>query len=176
MGSNSIACGNNADVPFSTADNTWYRAFQLSDYGITTAFHVTRVHFAIQESLGSPQVQIRIGSYTGTVGATTIDPAVITPLNTAQATIPPTSTGETVNTPIIADIAAGGKFVVQVAAPDLLGTGSYVYIGATTATESQPGYISSNSCGINPPKRPIDVDMTTFPNVHIIMTVTGTHF
>jgi hypothetical protein len=169
---NSIACGNG--VP-ETRDNTWYRAFALSDFGISNDFHVTQISFAIQESAGTPSVQVKIGSYAGTVGGTTINTAMITALNAVTVPIPATTTGESVPAPITADIPAGGKFVVQIAAPDQLGTGKYVYIGASNGGENKPSYISSVGCGITTPTRPIDVDPTQFPNVDMIILVTGNH-
>jgi len=167
----SIACGNGSE----TSDNTWYRAFALSDFGITNAFHVTQVSFSIQESAGTPAVQVKVGSYSGAVGGTTIDLNAITPLNATTATIPATTTGESVAAPIAADIPAGGKLVVQIAAPDLEGTGKYVYIGASNGGENKPGYITSVGCSITAPKRPIDVDPVQFAATDLLILVTGTH-
>jgi hypothetical protein len=168
---NSIACGNGSE----TSDNTWYRAYALSDFGITNAFHVTQVSFAIQESAGTPSVQVKVGSYGGTVGGMTLDTSMIVPLNATTVTIPATTTGESVPAPITADIPAGGKLVVQIAAPNLEGTGKYVYIGASNGGENKPGYITSVGCAINVPTRPIDVDPVQFAAVDLIILVTGTH-
>src|SRR5262249_7224253 len=84
---NTIPQGNSAACRYgdnSTADNIWYRAFQLSDFNIANAFHVTQVTFGVEAAQGSPAAQVKVGSYSGTVGGTTINLAQITPLNAAQ--------------------------------------------------------------------------------------------
>ncbi len=39
--------------------------WKLSDEGIAGAFHVTAVTFGVQQSSGMPNVQVKIGSYSG---------------------------------------------------------------------------------------------------------------
>jgi hypothetical protein len=171
---NSITCKSNTDG--ASADQTWFRAFALTDFAITGPFHVTKVHFGIQESAGTPSVVVRVGNYGGAVGATTLDPALITPLASTSVVIPATTTGEMIDVPIVADIPANGKLAVSIVAPDLRGTSPVkrVFIGASTGGETKPGYITSVTCGITPlAKRPIDVDPVSFPMVDLIITVTG---
>ena len=90
---NSILQGNSAPCNYSdvfgnitgTADNTWYRAYQLSDFNITNAFHVTQVTFGVEISTAAT-AQVKVGSYTGTVGGATIDLGQVTPLAAAPGT------------------------------------------------------------------------------------------
>lgn len=166
--SGSITC---AGGDGTSRDNTWYRAFQLSDYPmITGAFHITSVTFGTQQASAAAGVTVTVGSYTGSVGGSTIDTSKITPLANAAASIPNTQTGESVNTPIAADIPAGGKFVVEVVAPDLSGNG-YFFIGATTASETHPGYITSTACGVSAPETTVAAGGTG----RIIINVNGTY-
>ncbi len=135
-----------------TRDNIWYRVYRPSDFSVTDAFDVTGVTFSVQESTGTPTATIKVGTYTGTIDATTLNAALISPLATATAPVPPTSgeTGENVIVPITATIPAGAMFVVQVSLPDQDSTG-YMYIGATNAGEHHPGYLSSTACSITTP-------------------------
>jgi len=170
---NSITCKSSDGA---STDQTWFRAFALADFAITGPFHVTEVHFGIQESAGTPSVVVRVGTYGGAVGATTLDPSLITSLASTSVVIAATTTGEMIDVPITADIPANGKLAVSIVAPDLQGTTPVkrVFIGASTGGETQPGYITSVSCGITPlAKRPIDVDPVMFPMVDLIITVTG---
>ena len=148
----SIACANTTD--FTTRDNIWYRAYQLSDFPMVTgAFMITSVNIAVQESAASPTINIKIGSYSGNLNGSTINSAQISSLAMQTKSVPPTTgtTGETLNVPIAATIPAGGKFVVEVLAPDQNTTG-YFYIGATDVAETHPGYLSSASCsGLSTP-------------------------
>jgi hypothetical protein len=76
--------------------------------------------------------------------------------------------------PIAATIPAGGKFVVQVIAPDQNTTG-YFYIGATalSSAETHKGYVSSSSCtGLSTPQATTAVSSTAG---HIIITVNGSY-
>ena len=167
--SGSITC---AGGDGTSSDNTWYRAFQLSDYPmITGTFHITSVTFGAQQVSAATGVTVAVGSYTGAVGGSTIDTAQISPLANAPASIPNTEAGEAVNTPIAADIPAGGKFVVEIVAPSLEGSG-YFYIGATTTgSETHPGYISSSACGVAAPETTVAAGGTG----RIIINVNGTY-
>jgi hypothetical protein len=168
---NSVACGNS--TAGTTAENSWYRVFIPAEQGITNTFTVNQITFGVQESAGSPTVQVKVGTYTGTVGADTIDLAKITPINSATATVPPTTTGVMVPVAITAAIPPSSQIIVEILAPDLSATtGTHVYIGATTAAETHPSYIRAPACSIATPQT---VGKTGFPNAHAIITVTGTH-
>jgi hypothetical protein len=170
---NSVACGN--QTTGTTSENSWYRVFALADHNITGPFTVSQVTIAIQESAGSPAAQIKIGTYTGTIGANTLDLSKVTALNAQTVTIPPTTTGVSVPVAINATIPANAQFIVELFAPDLSTTaGNHIYIGATTSAETanRPSYIRAPACSINTPQT---VAMTGFPNAHAIITVTGTH-
>ena len=168
----SIACANTTD--FTTRDNIWYRAYQLADYPmITGAFAISSVNVSVQESAGTPTITVKIGTYTGTLDAATINSAQISSLAVASQAVPPTTgmAGETLNVPIAATIPAGGKFVVQVLAPDQNTTG-FFYIGATGAAQTHAGYLSSASCtGLSTPQTTVAVSATAG---HIILNVNGT--
>ncbi len=141
-----------------TRDNIWYRVYRPSDFSVTDAFNITGVTFSVQESTGTPTATIKLGTYTGTIDATTLNAALISPLAMATAPVPPTSgqTGENVIVPIAATVPAGAMFVVQVSLPDQDSTG-YMYIGATNAGEHHPGYLSSTACSITVPTSTVSI-------------------
>jgi hypothetical protein len=168
---NSVTCSNNTTGE--SRDNSWYRVFALADHGIVNRpFYVTQVTFSVQESAGSPQAQVKVGTYAGTIGAGTLNLAQVTALASANVTIPPTTTGVSVPVPITATIPSNGQVIIEIFGPDLQGTGKHIFIGASTGAETanRPGYIKSATCSIATPQT---VAATGFPNSHLIITVTG---
>ncbi|HUJ61249.1 MAG TPA: hypothetical protein VLX92_22250, partial [Kofleriaceae bacterium] len=171
----SIACGDNGDD--NTTDNTWWRVYKPSDYGVNDTFHVTEVDVSVQETSTTPTITVNVGTYAGTIDAATINTAQITNLATAQAPAPPTSgqTGESLKFPITATIPAGAQFIVSVAAPnqDITGTtDQYFYIGATSAADTHRAYLSSTGCGITTPELVSTVSGTAG---YMIIDVQGTN-
>lgn len=168
---NSIGCisqdGNNT-----MSDTTWYRAYQLSDYSITGPFHVQSIGFSVQEAAGNPTYTISIGSYAGAIGGATIDPSMITQIATTTLQIPATSgmTGEDETVPLVADLAAGSKLVVEISIPQQSGKNHYAFLGATTAGETHPGYYSSTGC-----TTALETTIAAGGTGQIIMNVVGTH-
>jgi len=174
---NSVAC---PATTVGTAANTYYRVFDLPSLGITGAFNVTSVSFQVEdcESVGSngAPVAVRVGTYTGTTGGTTLQAGAITILASNNAVqVPETTTGTQVDAPISAVIPAGSKLVVEVDAPD--GNNTYqFYIGTSNAGQSAPGYVSSPRCS-PPGTTPTDVTTLVTPTaaIDMLLTVTGTH-
>ena len=165
----SIGCidGNNT-----MADTNWYRVFQLSDFSITGVFHVQSVTMGIQNSAGTPTLTFNIGTYAGAIDGSTINMGMYTQLATATQQIPATSTPSTATVPLVADIPAGGKFVVEILVPQQSGNNHYVFIGATSAGETHPGYweASDSACTGGA----IKTTVGDTPG-QIIINVTGTH-
>jgi hypothetical protein len=172
----SIACGNGTTG--STRPNIWYRAFQLSDFpAITGGLHITAVNFLVQDAVSSLALTVKLGSYTGALDGASLSTTQISALAMATTTPPDTSgmTGEMVNVPVTADIAAGGKFVVQIVAPDMdtSSTQRALYIGTTSSAETHPGYWSTSisACG---PATPETMG-TAGATGHLVIDVVGTH-
>lgn len=153
-------------------ENSWYRAFSLADHGITGPLAIQSVGFAIQESVGAQQAQVKIASYSGAMGAPNLDVLQMTTLATTSVTVPETATATIINAPIDAMIPANGQFVVEIQVPDLIGTGDHMYIGVSTSPETRPGYLRAPTCNFASPR-----DATTagpsFVNSHLIITVRG---
>lgn len=80
-----IYCHGNGAQP--TLDNGWFRAFVLSSFDVTGTFHITRIHFTAQESLGG-QALITIYEYGSAVtsGTTTLSTAALTAVTSVGVT------------------------------------------------------------------------------------------
>ena len=172
--SSSIACGNNADG--TTAENSWYRVFRLADANITNGLRVTAVTFGVQESQGTPAVQVKIGTYSGTVvpPPAQLDAALISPITAVTFTVPNTaSTAPTsVTVPITANIPALSQLVVEVFSPNLAGTSKYFYLGGNSGGETKPGYLRAPTCTTPQPKSTVALG---FPTSNLVISVSGTH-
>ena len=183
-GLGSIAC---ASASGSTAHN-YYRVFDLPSYGINTAFTVSKVSFQIEHcdkltaGSGCTTVAVRVGTYTGTPGATLTNANMTILASNANVNVPEVievngvTPGGTVDAPITATIPAGSKLLVEVDAPDGSNNGYLFYMGANDGGESGFGYIlaPATGCAITTPTNISSVS-TMHPAVHLLMTVTGTY-
>ena len=127
------------------------------------------------EALGSPVVQVKIGTYSGTPG-TTISTANITPINSTTVTIPnQTNPGTNIVAPITGVIPANGQLVVELFKPGMNTSTVYFYVGASNSGETKPGYFRAPSClyqnvSIATPTTPGSIGV---PTAQLNITVTG---
>ncbi len=167
----SIACGANG----TTAENSWYRVWKLSDEGIAGPFSVSAVTFGVQEASGLPNVQVKIGTYSGTAPPPSgqLDIALITPIAAATFAVPNTASTATtsVTVPVSATVPAQSQMIVEVFSPDLTGTGKYFYLGGNSLGESKPGYLRAPTCTTPQPKTTAALG---FPTSNLVITVNGT--
>ncbi len=171
---NSIACGNGDNT---TAENSWYRVWKLSDEGIAGGFKVTAVSFGVQEANGLPNVQVKIGSYSGNITPppAQLDTSLITPIAAATFAVPNTANTATttVTVPVSANVPAMGQMIVEVFSPDANGTGKYFYLGGNSLGESKPGYLRAPTGACATPQ-PRTTAALGFPTSHLFITVSGT--
>lgn len=165
----SVACGANG----TTSENSWYRAFKLADHNISGPFQVTSVSFGVQEASGLPNLQVKVGTYSGAVtpAPAQLDTTLVTPIVAATYVVQNTAGLTTVNVPLSATIPAGGTLIVEVFSPDLTGTGKYFYLGANSSGETKPGYLRAPSCSTPQPRTTVALG---FANANLVLTVTGT--
>lgn len=170
--SDSLACGNNGDG--TTAENSWYRVFRLADAGISTSLQVDSVTFGVQESAGTPAVQVKIGTYAGNLTQTQLDTTQITPIASATFNVPNTASTATttVTVPVAANVPAQSQMIVEVFSPNLAGTGKYFYIGGNSAGESKPSYLRAPACGS---AQPVTTGSIGFATSHIVIKVSGSY-
>jgi len=173
--SNSIACGNPDGT---TAENSWYRIYRLADANITSGLRVVAVTFGVQESIGMPAVQVKIGTYSGNIQPppSQLDIGLISPITAVTFMVPNTlsTAPTTVTVPIIANVPPLSQMIVEVFAPNLNGTSKYVYLGGNSLGEAKPSYLRapSGACATPQPK---STTVLGFPNSHLVINVSGTH-
>lgn len=168
----SVAC-QNAGI---TSDNVYYRAFNLNDFGITTDWEVINVQ------LGWESLTVGPDGYPAVITIWENDPAFPFPdtTPTVVAEIPVTLTGDMAGTLVDFEISgavvtAGSELIVSIGwASDAIDDGgngiAAVFIGSNAAGQTAPSYISSEGCGLVAPD---DLANIGFPDMHIVMTVTG---
>jgi hypothetical protein len=167
-----------------TRDNSWYRVFKLSDYGITSAFNLQRVTFYTDYAYGGSGVTqpatIKVGTYTGTVEADSLTTGAITPITSMPITIPDADSSNGVDPPVDTNISAmipaGSNLIVELALPDGSGDGSFYYIGVSAGGEQKKGYIRAtpSGCGFTTPKALTTAGGLNQPDNAVLLTVTGT--
>lgn len=163
-----------------TAENHWYRVFKLSDYGITGAFNLQRVTFltdwAVAGAGTSQPATVKVGTYSGTLEADTLDPAQITVLQSANIMIPNADATAGQPPPVVTDIAAtipaGASLIVEIAVPDGAANESIFFLGVSDGGEAKKSYISAPGCtAFQTPTRLGNIRA----NKSALITVTGTH-
>jgi hypothetical protein len=154
-----------------TADGSWYRVFSPAADGIAGTFAVSKVTLGICFAVGDPEVTVRVGTYGGGVNDALLNLGLVDELQTATVPVQATQISKTIDIPLAASIPAGANVIVEVAVPDLEGTGEQINVGFTGSNESKPGYVRSPLCG------PAAASTTTsagLPNARLVLTVTGT--
>ncbi len=182
-----IACGSSDPIfgfPVSTSDNSWYRVFKLSDYGITGPFTVQRVTFwsdwAVAGTGTTQPATIKIGTYSGTLDADTLAVGSITYITTQPTTIPNADSENgadpPVETNVTATIPAGSNLLVEVALPDGSAAENLFYIGVSAGGETKKGYVraSPTGCAITTPTSLVSAGGLNRPDNAVMITVTGT--
>lgn len=153
-----------------TAPGSWYRVFPLAQEGIAATFDVTRVTFGVCFAVGSPTVQVKVGSYAGGAADASLDLAQVTTIQTVDVPVAATQISKTIDVPITAAVPPG-NLIVELVVPDLEGTSQEVNMGFTAAAEEKPGYVRSPLCG---PATPMTTSGAGLPNAHLVLSVTGT--
>jgi hypothetical protein len=180
-----IACSTSiSGIPIGTRDNSWYRVFKLTDYGITGAFTLQRITFYTDYAwAGSGVTQpasLKIGTYAGTLDGDTLALASITSLMTVPVTIPDADSSNGVDPPVIKDVTvqipAGSNLIVELAVPDGYIDGNFYYIGVSAGGEAHKGYIRATpaGCGFTTPRSLTSATALNRPDNSILLTVTGT--
>ena len=179
---NSIACADNTTGL--SAQNSYYRVFTLSDFGVTTTLHLTHVDFAIQHADGGPDsaqqpAQVILATY-GAAPAATLDENQIQPLGSPVDIMIADGNGTRMTVPVAVDVPAGSRLLVELAVPDGASAGSTFFIGSNAQGERGPSYMSSAStdCGFVNPTTIASIEASATPPltgmVDVILSVTGT--
>ncbi len=187
---NSVSCNNG----FGHTDNSYWRAFTLSSFGISNAFDLQSVDIGVElasagvpgSPTGSPSISkhktlgsraptgggsqpITIRLYTSSMPFPTGFPGSLTLIGSVSTTI--ADQADTIfNIPVTGTAAAGSQLIVEVFTPDGEAAGNLFFIGSNAAAETGPSYLSAAACGVT---TPTIMSAIGFPNMHIVMNVNG---
>jgi hypothetical protein len=156
-----VACGSGG----STAENSYFRVFDLAEFGLDGGLDVTSVDVGVETATGVPDMEVRLYRLDGplsTANLTLVGEATYTLQNTELALV---------NVPVEGSFAGGETLVVEWFIPNLQSVGGGVYPGSNSAGQTGPTYIASATCGITEPTDFADIG---FPEVHWVMNVNGT--
>jgi len=151
-------------------DNSYYRVFDLSDFGIGGAFAVDTVQVGIEQATsggGTQPITIRLHRLSG---ALTL--ANLTLITTASRTVADTTLS-------VEDFAVTGTFsptdnlVVEVFTP--AGAGNALFVGSNSSGQTDPTYIMAAGCGLAEITDVSDAEVG-FPGMHFVLNVLGTEF
>ena len=165
----SITTGNSVSCNMSGfhAENSYWRVFDLSTFGITTVFDVNEVQFGIEEATGTGGTQTVVVNLYAMTGTFTL--ANLTSLGTTSIAVP--DQGTTVFPVAVAGtVPAGSKLVVEIKTPSGQPDVARFFIGSNNLGQSAPSYISAAACGIT---EPASTESIGFPDMHIVVNVVG---
>ena len=148
-------------------DDRYLRRFDLAgDHELLATLSVSEVRFAVEEATA---MTLTINLYE----IANQDPLELANMNligTANLDVSDVDDLSVVSTPVAGVIDSGfNDLVVEVLAPDTTQTSTF-FIGSNANGQSSPSYLLSAAC--NYPE-PTDLSTTNYPDMHIIMSVSG---
>jgi subtilisin-like proprotein convertase family protein len=166
---NSVAC---ADMGSGFTFETHYaRAFDLPSFGIDGFFQVCEVDVAVEAALSLAGTQpLTVYLYSTPLG--TFPGGLLTPIGTAVVPLPDQDQSY-VTVPVDGIVPPQSTLVVDVASEDGTVALSAFYIGSNGLGQTAPGYITAPDCGF---ATPTDLADAGFPNMHMVINVSGTGF
>ncbi len=156
-----VACSPDGGV--STTANSFLRTFTLGDFGIVGDFEVAEVQFGIENLSAAADISVNLYALDGAFVFANMSLIGTVTENLAAQSL------SLVSVPVSGTVPAGGTLVVEIAAPDLDGVAAF-FAGSNGLGESAPSYLVAPGCGIAEPATYASIN---FPNVHLVMTVTG---
>jgi len=178
-----IGCQQTNPLTNFTTENSYYRTFPLADFGITTPLTIRDVTFAVERATAgngvSQPVQLKLGTYSGTINATSFAVNQLTQLASATIQVPnntttPVTTPISAFTPSTLTIPPGSILYAEVFIPDGRPAGNIFYIGSNAGTETHPSYIRATDCSVLSPTAYLTAIGAT-PVIRILLSVNGTH-
>jgi hypothetical protein len=163
---NSVNCNNGV----AHAENSFYRIFDLSDFGIDADFSATSVEigFEFAESgLDSQSASIRFHELDGTFTLANLTSIATNPIQIATTDEPGLQTFSVNGT-----LPPDQPFVLELLLPDGQSVGNYIQVGSNSAAQSDPTYIRAPSCGY---PAPASLSVVGFPDMHWVVAVIGTY-
>ena len=168
LAGNSIQCGRGTGVTRSHADNSYWRAYDLEEFGITGNFDVDSVQVGVQlatsgSEAGQPVI-VRLyttnGDFPGS-GRTLIGSTLY---------MLPDQSLSIASIPVNATAFSGTTLIVEIFTPDGGSGPNNFFIGSNGAGETAPSYQSIPACGIPDPTPMVEIG---FDDVHFVLNVVG---
>ncbi|MEO6690099.1 MAG: choice-of-anchor D domain-containing protein [Dokdonella sp.] len=159
---NSISCGNNETG--TTNANQFLRTFTLADFGIDSAFKVSSIRFGIESSTAGFPATVNLYVLNGFFSYFNLELVASTTIQVQAQSL------SLIDVPISATIPAGSTFVLEIATPDLESLDGQFLPGSNAAGQTAPSYIAASRCGSGEPQDLADIG---FPDMHLVMSVTG---
>ena len=174
--SDGVACTGPNTVPRDAQyllENSFYRAFALADYGLTTGFHVKSVSFGVFSASGGATAgqpaDIAIYSYAGEPGGT-LDISKLSPLGTTAIQIRDTTTPMIIEAPLTVDVPATvSALVVELHVQDGRQPMYKLFVGINGRGERGPAYLRSPACGNTSPT-PVG---QVYPASALVLSIAG---
>jgi hypothetical protein len=190
VNNNSVSCNNG----IGHTDNSYWRAFTLSSFGISGAWDIQSVDIGVElasagsgmaPSNGKPAISknskskvvapaggtqpITVRLWTSSMPFPTGYPASLTMIGQTNTTVADQA-DTIINIPVTGTAPAGSQLVVEIFTPDGEAAGNFFFIGSNTAPETGPSYLSAAACGVT---TPTTTSAIGFPSMHIVMNVNG---
>lgn len=165
--SSSVNC-NSGSPNFLHTDNSFYRVFDLADFGINDPFAVSSVEVGIGFVAGGSQlVEVKLHQLNGALST-----ANLTLIGSAKHVVVAGDVGFVISIPVSGTVPANGILVVEIMQPNgqHATDGKSLSLGFNNAGQSDSTYLRATSCGIN-----TITDLANFdPDGHLVLNVVGT--
>lgn len=171
LAGNSVSCNGGAPNYYHS-DNSYYRAFKMSDFGITEDFMVSAVEIGVEQATGNTGSQpVECILYTTNSTFPAGFPGSLTQIGTVSANVPDQNL--TLFSFNVSGLVPAGtnQLVVEIHTPDGGTTLNTFFIGSNDAGETAPSYLKAADCSIT---SPVTTGSIGFGTMNIVMSVTGT--
>lgn len=172
---NSVACvEQDADGnPIEHRENSFYRVFELEAMGVSGRLETSSVAVAIQ-SAESPNPNQPMSVLLHTLAGNELEVDRLSQIGRADLTVANQGAG-ILDVPLAATAEAGSKLVVEIFLPDAAGGGNLLFPGSNAADQSGPTYLRAPVAGCDLVE-PTDLADIGFPEMHLVVSVTGTAY
>ncbi|TWO32485.1 T9SS type A sorting domain-containing protein [Seonamhaeicola sediminis] len=138
------ACWNPGGLnPNTYNDNSFYRAYNLSDFSITGSFQITSVQFGQGSADTGKEITLKIH----TANTDDLTNAVLTEQASTTHICNASNNLQVVSVPLSVSIPSNSTIVFEVFAPDSgTNTGELFFIGTNSAGQNDDSYISFSEC------------------------------
>jgi hypothetical protein len=172
---NSVACiEQDADGnPIEHRENSFYRVFNLEEMGVAGRLETSSVGVAIQ-SADSPNADQPMSVLLHTLSGNVLEVDRLTALGRADIRVANQGAG-IIDVPLTATAEAGSRLVVELYLPDAAGGGNLIFPGSNAGGQSGPTYLRAATAGCDLPE-PTDLAAVGFPDMHLVVSVSGTAY